>query len=84
MLHSTRKELECSHAVCKYEWLLPVHVFKTITLGIQFWGIRRHYNPHDLIESLPICRVVSRSPDFYQILPIYHEILKTRKLIDDL
>ena len=32
----------------------------------------------DLIGSLPIWCLASRSPDFYQILPIYHKILKTR------
>ena len=31
------------------------------------------------IPTLPIQCVASRFPDFYHILPIYHEILKTRK-----
>ena len=39
----------------------------------------RHSNPPDLIGSLPIWCVASRSPDFYQVLPIYHKILKRRK-----
>ena len=30
------------------------------------------------IPTLPIWCLASRSPDFYQILPIYHKILKTR------
>ena len=38
----------------------------------------RDSNPPDLIGSLPIWCLASRSPDFYQILPIYHKILKTR------
>ena len=41
--------------------------------------ICRHSNPPDLIGSLPIWCVASRSPDFYQVLPIYHKILKRRK-----
>ena len=30
------------------------------------------------IPTLPIWCLTSHSPDFYQILPIYHKILKTR------
>ena len=41
-------------------------------------GEFRDSNPPDLIGSLPIWCLASRSPDFYQILPIYHKILKTR------
>ena len=33
----------------------------------------------ELIGSLPIWCLASRSPDFYQILPIYYKILKTRE-----
>ena len=39
----------------------------------------RDFNPPDLIGSLPIWCLASRSPDFYQILPIYYKILKTRE-----
>ena len=39
----------------------------------------RDSNPPDLIGSLPIWCLASRSPDFYQILPIYYKILKTRE-----
>ena len=42
------------------------------------WHSFRDSNPPDLIGSLPIWCLASRSPDFYQILPIYHKILKTR------
>ena len=45
--------------------------YNTLTNG-------RDSNPPDLIGSLPIWCLASRSPDFYQILPIYHKILKTR------
>ena len=38
----------------------------------------RDSNPPDLIGSLPIWCLVSSSPDFYQILPIYYKTLKTR------
>ena len=31
------------------------------------------------IPTLPIWCLASRSPDFYQILPIYYKILKTRE-----
>ena len=44
----------------------------------------RHSNPPDLIESLPICHVVFHSPNCYQILPSYPEILKTRKKMANL
>ena len=44
----------------------------------KFWQVYRDSNPPDLIGSLPIWCLASRSPDFYQILPIYHKILKTR------
>ena len=47
------------------------------TLATQHTG--RDSNPPDLIGSLPIWCLASRSPDFYQILPIYYKILKTRK-----
>ena len=40
---------------------------------------RRDSNPPDLIGSLPIWCLASRSPDFHQILPIYYKILKTRE-----
>ena len=49
--------------------------------GIGWWTEQcppRDSNPPDLIGSLPIWCIASRSPDFYQILPIYHKILKTR------
>ena len=35
--------------------------------------------PYAEIPTLPIWCLASRSPDFYQILPIYYKILKTRK-----
>ena len=31
------------------------------------------------VPTLPIWCLASRSPDFYQILPIYYKILKTRE-----
>ena len=44
------------------------------------WGYKsRDSNPPDLIGSLPIWCLASCSPDFYQILPIYYKILKTRE-----
>ena len=43
------------------------------------WCKIRDSNPPDLIGSLPIWYLASRSPDFYQILPIYYKILKTRE-----
>ena len=39
----------------------------------------RDSNPPDLIGSLLIWCLASHSPDFYQILPIYYKILKTRE-----
>ena len=39
----------------------------------------RDSNPPDMIESFQIWCPASRSPDFYQILPIYYKMLKTRK-----
>ena len=39
----------------------------------------RDSNPPDLIGMLPIWCLASHSPDFYQILPIYYKILKTRE-----
>ena len=56
----------------------------TVSLdGLAFWYLfftsTQDSNPLDLIGSLPIWCLVSRSPDFYQILPIYYKILKTRE-----
>ena len=39
----------------------------------------RDSNPPDLIGRLPIWCVASRSPDCYQILPIYNKIVKKRE-----
>ena len=39
----------------------------------------RHSNPPDVVESLPIWRVASRSPYFYQVLQINHKIPITKK-----
>ena len=41
----------------------------------------RDSNLPDLLGSLMIWCLASRSPDFYQILPIYHEILNRKKLL---
>ena len=50
----------------------------TVTNGSETFGQNNQVTCTE-IPTLPIWSLASRSPDFYQILPIYYKILKTRK-----
>ena len=70
----------CALSFPQVSALLSGFFIKLLFHHFLAWGYKsRDSNPPDLIGSLPIWCLASRSPDFYQILPIYYKILKTRE-----